>query len=118
MNDQPEPGAEQTPGVGDLPYVDGKAATADELRAEVAKETDPHVEQIEELRGDIAATVEELGSRLDPRTQIPQFVVRQRPVFIAAATLLVVLVLWRRRSSRRHCQNQRVRDRDGWRRSR
>ena len=106
MNDRPEPDVEKAPGVGELPYVDGKAVTADELRAEVARESDPHVRQIEELRGDLAATVEELSTRLDPRPQVAQFAKRARPVLVAAAALLVGVVLWRRRSASTYTRRQ------------
>jgi hypothetical protein len=89
----------------DVPYVDGSAATPEELRAEVARETDPQVRQIAELRGDVAATVDELGSRLDVRPQIAQRLSRARPVMIAAAALLAGVVLWRRRPS---CRDSRA----------
>jgi hypothetical protein len=105
MNDRAEPGVEETTGVGDLPYVDGRAATSDELRAEIAKETDPRVQRIEELRTDVAATLDELGSRLDPRPQISRRVSQARPVLIAVASLLVVVALWRRLSARRLSRN-------------
>jgi|SRR5690242_11337585 len=97
--------AEQPPGVDDLPYVDGAKATPEELRAEVAAEVamddDPEVQQIEEAREELAATVDELRSRFDVRQQVSQRLQAVRPAVIAAAALLAAAVLWRLVSSRR-----------------
>lgn len=100
MDERPRPGAEETSVVGDLPYVDGSATTPEELRAQVAREIDPQVRKIEELRGDVAATVDELGSRLDVRPRISQRLSHARPMVIAATALLAGVILLRRRHSR------------------
>jgi hypothetical protein len=92
---------EKAPGVDDLPYVDGSAMTSEELRAEVARASDPEVRRIEEVRGDLAATVEELSTRLDVRRQVSQRLAGAWPVLVAAAGLVVGVVVWRWRSSRR-----------------
>jgi hypothetical protein len=101
VDERPEPGSEKASEVGDLPYVDGSAATPEELRAEVARASDPQVQAIEEVREDVAATLDELSSRLDVRRQVAQRTQGARPVVIAIAALLAVVVLWRLRSTRR-----------------
>jgi hypothetical protein len=101
VDERPEPGSEKARGVGDLPYVDGSAATPEELRAEVARASDPQVRAIEEVREDVAATLDELSSRFDVRRQVAQHVPRAWPVVIAVGALLAAVVVWRRRSSRR-----------------
>ncbi|MBA3908082.1 MAG: DUF3618 domain-containing protein [Pseudonocardiales bacterium] len=100
MSERSRPGAEETPAVGGLPYVDGSVVTPEELRAQVAREADPQVQRIEELRDELAATVDELGSRLDVRPRVSQLLSRVRPAAIAAAVLLAAVVLWRRRRPR------------------
>jgi Protein of unknown function (DUF3618) len=80
----------------DLPYVDGRTATPEELRAEVARQTDPQVQRIEEARDELATTVDELGSRLDVRPRIAQGLARARPVLIAIVALLGGVILLRR----------------------
>jgi hypothetical protein len=97
VDERPE---EQAPGVDDLPYVDGSAMTPDELRAEVARASDPEVQRIEEAREDLAVTVEELSSRLDVRRQVSQRLSRAWPAVVAVAGLLAAVVVWRRRSRR------------------
>lgn len=104
MGEQPRVSAEETPAVEDLPYVDGRAATSEELRAALAREADPQVRRVEELRDDLAATVDELGSRLDVRPQISRHLARARPGLIAAVVLLAAAVLWRRRRSHREAR--------------
>jgi hypothetical protein len=84
----------------DLPYVDGRTATPEELRAEVARQSDPQVQRIEELRDDLASTVDELGSRLDVRSRFAQSLARARPVLMAIAALLGGVILLRRWRSR------------------
>jgi hypothetical protein len=101
VDERPEPGSEKELGADDLPYVDGSAATPEELRAEVARASDPQVQAIEEVRDDVAATLDELSSRLDVRRQVAQRMPGAGSVAIAVAALLAALVLWRRRSSRR-----------------
>jgi len=59
---------DQTGGASpDLPYVDGRDASPDELRAEVAKESDPQVQRVEEARDQLLVLADELGRRLEPR---------------------------------------------------
>ena len=101
VDERPEPGSEKARGVGDLPYVDGSAATPEELRAEVARASDPQVQAIEEVREDVAATLDELSSRFDVRRQVAERMPGARPVVIAVGALLAVAVLRRLRSSRR-----------------
>jgi len=101
VDERPEPGSEKAAEAGDLPYVDGSAATPEELRAEVARASDPQVQAIEEVRDEVAATLDELSSRFDVRRQVAQHMPGARPVVIAVAALLAAVVLWRRRSSRR-----------------
>jgi hypothetical protein len=92
-------------GADDLPYVDGSKATPEELRAEVAaevaKSNDPEVQQIEEVREELAATVDELRSRLDVRRQVSEGLQAARPAVIAAAALLAAVVVWRLVATRR-----------------
>jgi hypothetical protein len=80
----------------DLPYVDGRAATPEELRAEVARQSDPQMERIHELQEDLAVTVGELSSRLDVRSRVAQGLSRARPVLIAIGALVAGVVLARR----------------------
>ena len=98
MDERPEEA--KAPGVDDLPYVDGSAMTSEELRAEVARATDPDVQRIEEARADLAVTAEELSSRLDVRRQVSQRLPRAWPALVTAAVLLAAVVVWRRRSRR------------------
>ena len=95
MDEQREPGPED-----DLPYVDGSAATPEQLRAEVDRASDPQVQAIEEIRGDVAATLDELSSRLSVRRQVAQRLPALRPVLIGVGALLGAVVLWRWRSAR------------------
>ena len=97
MDERPEEA--KAPGVDDLPYVDGSAMTSEELRAEVARATDPEVQRIEEVRADLAVVAEELSNRLDVRRQVSQRLSRVWPTLVAAG-LLAAVVVWRRRSRR------------------
>lgn len=72
----------------DLPYVDGRTATPEELRAEVARQTDPQTQRIAELRDDLAATVDELSTRLAVRSRIAQSLSRARLVLISIVALV------------------------------
>jgi len=54
----------------DLPYVDGRNLSPAELRAEVAKESDPQVQHIEEVRDELSDVVDELGRRAAPRSWV------------------------------------------------
>jgi hypothetical protein len=96
VNEQRQPDPED-----DLPYVDGRAATPEELRAEVARANDPQVQAIEEIREDVAATLDELSSRLSVRRQVTQHLPAVRTALIAVGGLLGAVVLWRWRASRR-----------------
>ena len=66
-----QPGAApgSVPVARDRPYVDGTAATSEELAAEVAAEVaelgDERRREAEALRAEVAATVAELAARLD-----------------------------------------------------
>ena len=98
MDERPEEA--KASGVDDLPYVDGSAMTSEELRAEVARATDPEVQRIEEVRADLAVVAEELSNRLDVRRQVSQRLSRAWPAVVAVAGLLAAVVVWRRRSRR------------------
>jgi hypothetical protein len=103
------------PVAADRPVVDGTGVSPDELRAEVEQAQGPEPRRVEELRADVADTVQELSARLDVPSRVKQQasanlqatreVARENPGILAAAAALVVLVmigLWRRsrRSSR------------------
>jgi hypothetical protein len=86
----------------DLPYVDGRNISPAELRAEVAKESDPQVQHIEEVRDELVDVVDELGRRAAPRSwvgRVPSGVWAGLVAAAAAASALVFLQ--RRRKSRR-----------------
>jgi hypothetical protein len=95
MTEQVRPGADDEP--GEVPYVDGRLATPEQLRAEVERESDPQMQRIDEVRDELAATIEEIGRRVDVRPRIVQGLSRLGPGFAAAAALLVGIVVWRRR---------------------
>ncbi|MCO1660413.1 DUF3618 domain-containing protein [Pseudonocardia humida] len=84
------------------PYVDGSAATPEQLRAEVGRLTEEHVERVEEARDDLAATLAELSTRLDPRPRVQELGQRAvaavtRPAVLGSAGALAALVVLRRR---------------------
>lgn len=100
MSEQAGSDDEGAPVTEDLPYVDGRTASSEELRAQVAKESDPRVQHIEELRDDVAAIVDEIGSRFEVRSWVSRIPSRARLALIAAAALLALVVLRRRWTSR------------------
>lgn len=88
----------------DLPYVDGSAASAEELREtvarEVAWESDPRRHEVDEARASLAATTDELARRLDVHVATA----RRRSLFAlfgAAALLAFVAVRRWRKPARR-----------------
>jgi hypothetical protein len=113
----------------DRPVVDTGATPPEEIRAEVADLDDERVQHIEELRADVAATVDELAARLDVPARVAagkdeavtavryrvqrarsvtdttltglRDTLRERPALVAAAAALLVLVLGGRRRTRR-----------------
>jgi len=85
----------------DLPYVDGRNVSPAELRAEVAKESDPQVQHIEEVRDELAGVVDELGRRAAPRSWVSRVPTGVRTGLVVAAAALALVVLRRRRRSRR-----------------
>lgn len=104
-----EAGVGAGPVAADRPVVDATSVSPDELRAEVeqAQVADPR--HVEELRADVADTVQELSARLDVPTRVKQQasanlqagreVARENPGVLAAAgasLALVVILVWRR----------------------
>jgi uncharacterized protein DUF3618 len=89
----------------DRPYVDGTAHTPAELRAEAAELADPERQAVDEAREQLAATVGELATRLDPRTRARAAAGSLRawatrpPVLAGAAAAVLLLVLRRARRS-------------------
>ena len=81
----------------DRPYVDGSATSAEELRAAVARESDPLQQDVDEARAAVADTTSELARRLDVRVQAARFR-SQLVLFAVAAALAFVVVrrLWNR----------------------
>jgi hypothetical protein len=95
-------GRETAPPVDpDRPYVDGTAASPEQLRAEVDQLSDEHVERVEAAREELAATLTELTGRLDPRPHVQALgqrvvaAVRQPVVLGSAAALALLVVLLR-----------------------
>jgi len=83
------------------PYVDGSAAPPAELRAEVGRLSDEHVERVEVAREELAATLTELTARLDPRPRVQELGARvvallQRPAVLGPIAALAGLVVLRR----------------------
>jgi hypothetical protein len=108
--EHPESGPDDTRTTGvppvapDRPYVDGTAHSPAELRAEAAELADPERQAVDEAREQLAATVSELATRLDPRTRARAAADSlrawaTRPPVLAgagAAALLLLLALGRR----------------------
>ncbi len=88
-----------TPVPPDIPYVDGRVASPDELRAEAARQADPLEQNVDEARAALAETADEFARRLDPRPQIIRLVHRARPALFLAAALLALVVLRKLRRS-------------------
>jgi uncharacterized protein DUF3618 len=95
----------------DRPYVDGAAASPEELRAEVDRETASeltaeHQERIDAARDDLAATLTELSGRLDPRPRVQAArakvvdTLRHPAVIGSVAGLVLLVVLGRVRRGR------------------
>jgi hypothetical protein len=88
------------------PYVDGTAASPEQLRAEVDQLSEEHVERVEAAREELAATLTELTNRLDPRPRAQELqrrvldAVRQPVVLGSAAALALLVVLLRVRRAR------------------
>jgi hypothetical protein len=83
------------------PYVDGSAASPEQLRAEVDRHRGEEVERVEAARDELAATLTELSSRLDPRPRVQDLGQRavaalRRPAVLGPAAALVALVVLRR----------------------
>jgi hypothetical protein len=86
----------------DLPYVDGRDMSPAQLRAEVAKESDPQIQHIEEVRDELAGVVDELAHRADPRSWVDRIPPAVRiGLVVAAAGVLAVMLLRQRRTARR-----------------
>lgn len=84
----------------DLPYVDGRSASPEELREEVERERDPAWQEVEDRRAALAETAREISGRLDVRPRVSGLLARWRPaLMVAAAVVLLGAVLRRRRSS-------------------
>jgi ElaB/YqjD/DUF883 family membrane-anchored ribosome-binding protein len=104
-----EAGVGAAPVAADRPVVDGSSVSPGELRAEVEQTQDVDTRRVEELRAEVADTVQELSARLDVPSRVKQQasanlqatreVARENPGILAAAAAsvaLVVIVLWRR----------------------
>lgn len=85
----------------DLPYVDARHVSSEDLRAQVAREDDPHYRKVQEAREQLEATVDELAARVDVRPRMSRFLRRYRPALLAAAALLTLIALRRLRTSGR-----------------
>lgn len=70
MSEQARSGGDEGTAPADLPYVDGRDMSPAQLRAEVAKESDPQIQHIEEVRDELVGVVDELGRRVDPRSWV------------------------------------------------
>jgi hypothetical protein len=81
----------------DLPYVDGRATSAEALREAVARESDPLRRDVDEVRASVADTTGELVRRLDVRVSTARF--RAQLVLFAAAALLAFVAVRRSRHS-------------------
>jgi ElaB/YqjD/DUF883 family membrane-anchored ribosome-binding protein len=104
-----EAGVGAGPVAADRPVVDATSVSPDELRAEVEQGQEVEPRRVEELRADVADTVQELSARLDVPSRVKQQasanlqatreVARENPGILAAAAAsvaLVVIGLWRR----------------------
>lgn len=93
---------DQTGGASpDLPYVDGRDASPDELRAEVAKESDPQVQRVEEARDQLLVVADELGRRLEPRYWLARLPASVWVGLAAVGVLLALRIVRRRAKSHR-----------------
>jgi hypothetical protein len=91
----------------DRPYVDGTAVPPDELRREAQELSDPEVQRVEEAREELAATIAELRTRLDPRPKLRSLGDRvlaaatRPPVLAGVGGVALLVVLSRIRRARR-----------------
>jgi hypothetical protein len=91
----------------DRPYVDGSHRSPAELRAELRELADPEVQRVDEARDELAATLTELRSRLDPRPRLRALgdrvlaVATRPPVLAGVGGAALLLILARRRRSER-----------------
>jgi hypothetical protein len=60
------------PLAADRPYVDGTAASPDELRAEVRRLSDEDRQHVEDLREEVGDSVAALASRLDVKARVAE----------------------------------------------
>jgi len=93
--------SEEDAAPADLPYVDGRDMSPAQLRAEIAKESDPQVQHIEEVRDELAGVVDELAHRADPRSWVDRIPPAVKIGLVAAAGVLAVVLLRPRRTARR-----------------
>jgi hypothetical protein len=84
----------------DLPYVDGRDMSPEQLRAEVAKESDPQNQHIEEVREELVDVVDELGRRVSPRSWLRRTPPAVKAGFVVVAGVLALVLLRRRRKPR------------------
>ena len=69
--DADEPGADAAPPLAaDRPYVDGAAASPEELRAEVERLSQEERAHVDDLREELGDSVAELASRLDVKARV------------------------------------------------
>ena len=110
---EPERGVQRVEGVPldpHRPYVDGSAATPEQLRAEVDRHAGEEVQRVEEARDELAATVAELTARLDPRPRLHSAAervvetARSPAVLVPVAGVGVLVVLARLLRARRRSQ--------------
>ena len=99
MSEQARSGGDEGAAPASLPYVDGRDMSPAQLRAEVAKESDPQIQHIEQVRDELAGVVDELGRRVAPRSWVSRTPPVVKAGLIVAAGVLA-LMLWRRRTSR------------------
>jgi len=66
MSEQARSGGDGGTAPADLPYVDGRDMSPAQLRAEVAKKSDPQIQNIEEVRDELVGVVDERGSPRRP----------------------------------------------------
>lgn len=100
MSEQPRSDGDERAAPADLPYVDGRSASPTQLRAQVAKEIDPQVQHIEEVRDELADVVDELGRRADPRSWAGRTSPALKVGLVGVVGVLGLVLLRRRRAGR------------------
>jgi hypothetical protein len=118
QRDADGPGVEKVPPLAaDRPFVDGTAASSEELRAEVERLTDEDRQHVDELREELGDSVAALAEKLDVGARVRArkdealvavqeraTAAREKPGAVAALTavvaLLVLLVVLLRRRRR------------------